>query len=716
MPRVPYQPVPDVSPQFSPAPQIRIAAEPAAFGANIAQAIQHVGATEEQVGGELAQRALAMQELRNETERMNAVSDFELRANDEHVKFSALQGNNAVDAYPAYRDKIDSIRAGIRDGMSNDMARKMFDSQSLGMQNRFLFNAAGHAATQNRVAAGNARQARIDSLQGSAALASEEDLNGRIIPQIRALSQANGEDAGAAPEVIQSQSFREESKARARFIEETARRDPVKANQMLDKARTEGQIHSLDLPALENIVHSNLDRTATRSFIHGALNEIRNPEGWLSSRGAPRERGVDPDFGQRLTAALNAAERENPGYRAQINSLVRTTDEQAKLYQEYKEGKIGLAAPPGTSRHELGRAADIQSGPILDWLHKHAQEYGLEFLPGWKGEEGKNAFSKDPGHIQLADAKPLRELPAYSISERQFADLAVSKAQASGISDVGILDRIESGAMTEWRRQKNMDNVENQRNIDTVMHALDRPNAPQTLEDLLKTGPDVAAAWENIPWPDKRKLERQIAAGPITDLKEYDRLVGMANGRPEDIEQFIAPDMYSYIRGNPNLSVNAQNKLLALRQERINKRESDVAISQAMGQLEGTLPDSIVNDKEQMHLFRGTLHRQLLDYKQQFGKPMPPAEIETTAQRLLQTQTSPNEIFKGIPLSTAVPDWRLLFARREGPLYARTPTPEAYNKIKQDYAKAHGGIEPSDELISQIYVADEFTNLYGKRK
>lgn len=117
---------------------------------------------------------------------------------------------------------------------------------------------------------------------------------------------------------------------------------------------------------------------------------------FFNERGRVRIEGVSPNFALRLRSAIEDAEKAT-GERAQLNSMVRTTDEQAAAFRRYQTGQGGLAAPPGTSRHEQGRgeAADIQPGKVLDYLHANAGRYGLEFL---KGE----AFRKDPVHIQLA--------------------------------------------------------------------------------------------------------------------------------------------------------------------------------------------------------------------------------------------------------------------------------------------------------------------------
>lgn len=127
-------------------------------------------------------------------------------------------------------------------------------------------------------------------------------------------------------------------------------------------------------------------------------------ERWSSKAKRAPHFDIDPEFDARLRAAVTDAETAT-GAKASIRSLKRTGVEQAAAYKDYLLTG-GLAAPPAGmklpggkiapgSRHERGQAADIESGPVLDWLHKNAGKYGLEFLKG-------SAFTKDPVHIQIA--------------------------------------------------------------------------------------------------------------------------------------------------------------------------------------------------------------------------------------------------------------------------------------------------------------------------
>lgn len=76
------------------------------------------------------------------------------------------------------------------------------------------------------------------------------------------------------------------------------------------------------------------------------------------SRSAPRQHRKD--FAKVLKASARAA--RHVGERWTVNSGYRSYAEQERLYELYIHGKGNLAAKPGTSNHNRGKALDI-SGP-----------------------------------------------------------------------------------------------------------------------------------------------------------------------------------------------------------------------------------------------------------------------------------------------------------------------------------------------------------------
>ena len=150
MAQVPYTPVPSVAPSGEATPSLADRSISDAFGANIAQAVGGLGKVVEGAGNELFARAMATQQLANESEAREADSNYMIKAGELHANYSALQGKDAVDAYPAYAKSLQDLRAKMRDGMSNPMSMKMFDAQSLSTMGRTIFNGAGHAAAENK--------------------------------------------------------------------------------------------------------------------------------------------------------------------------------------------------------------------------------------------------------------------------------------------------------------------------------------------------------------------------------------------------------------------------------------------------------------------------------------------------------------------------------------------------------------------------------------
>ncbi len=126
-------------------------------------------------------------------------------------------------------------------------------------------------------------------------------------------------------------------------------------------------------------------QAATHRAFEAAEAYIRahRPKGGSDFKGASgRYPGVsgDTDFVPALGQALSRMARSS-GTSIYVSSGWRSYEEQAHLYQLYQEGKGNLAAPPGSSNHEDGRAADISPGQeVFGGL---AGKFGLGFtVPG----------------------------------------------------------------------------------------------------------------------------------------------------------------------------------------------------------------------------------------------------------------------------------------------------------------------------------------------
>jgi LAS superfamily LD-carboxypeptidase LdcB len=75
----------------------------------------------------------------------------------------------------------------------------------------------------------------------------------------------------------------------------------------------------------------------------------------------------------------------NAGIDLAVRSGFRSYAKQAKLYRDYRNGEGNLAARPGFSNHESGRALDlyVTEYKTYEWLEHHASEFGFHrTVPG----------------------------------------------------------------------------------------------------------------------------------------------------------------------------------------------------------------------------------------------------------------------------------------------------------------------------------------------
>jgi hypothetical protein len=103
-----------------------------------------------------------------------------------------------------------------------------------------------------------------------------------------------------------------------------------------------------------------------------------------------------------------------------VNSGFRSTEEQAELYAAYQAGTGNLAAPPGSSNHEGGKAADVE---LTDEQRSLAPQFGLGFpVPG------------EDWHIELVGDAANALVDGSGVSSSGVSSSGVS---SSGVSSSG---------------------------------------------------------------------------------------------------------------------------------------------------------------------------------------------------------------------------------------------------------------------------------------
>lgn len=113
--------------------------------------------------------------------------------------------------------------------------------------------------------------------------------------------------------------------------------------------------------------------------------------------------GKDVEIRTAKAFRVMAKAAQRLGVDLRIRSGFRSYAKQAKLYKQYRKGRGNLAAPPGYSNHESGRALDlyVTNHKAFDWLQSHGANYGFHrTVPGeawhWEylGDEDKDAISR----------------------------------------------------------------------------------------------------------------------------------------------------------------------------------------------------------------------------------------------------------------------------------------------------------------------------------
>ena len=702
MAQVPYTPVPTVQPGPAGTPRIHIATPGVAFGETIGRAIEGLGHVTAQAGNELFSRAVAMQHLQNETVARETTTNAMVELGNLNADYLSQRGQNAVQGQRGFNQSVQDIVKKHRESLTNPDAQKQFDAESAAAVRQSIMHGASHAATEQKQWVAKTNTAQIQALQDSAryTLHDEPAFQEQLTNiEKTTLKNADLEGAPIDSDKARQDVFKAKSAAYATRIAEMSKENPPKAVAMFKDAVEKHLLHGTDYDRTLGIVRTENRNTGSRVAADQAIRESKDGQAFFSARGNARVEGLHPEFSNRLQSAIQDAEKAT-GSRAEIDSLKRTTAEQAEIYARHQRMPGGVfmhpAAPPGTSRHELGQAADIKSGPVLDWLHQHAEEYGLEFLKGGTGR-------RDPGHIQLSTQQPKEGLgKPRPESEESVAKRARGIAEKVDPQDAVAHDMAEARARQQFNAAKQYDHEQLTQNLNTIDGAIlsGTPDGKQitTLEQLRATGPRASSAFDNLDETHKKKVIESLgkARAVKDDLDVYDKLNGMHRDSPEEFAGLRVMDVKGLSDASKKHFMNLQSKMKA-------SAEDDPRISAVLrdGEIMQSLKDIGADVKgDTRNLFIGRLQRQLELMQHEKGVPIKPKEMREIAKQTLQ----------GMPGS----GW---FGSNWGmsPRFQVESPEEEVAKIMKDpdLIKEMGGIGPSKEQAQHLYSIKKFKELYG---
>src|SRR5712671_2179119 len=276
MPQVPGL-VPTEAPSLGGAPNINVPVPTDAFGGAVGHALSTLGQDISGAGDKIWQQAMNMQALQNETEAKGADADYMMKAGMKHAEFNAKEGNNASpQALEAHIKELQDLRVQTRSGLSNPMAQKMFDGSSLSFMGRTIFNAAGHAAQQSKVAANNASTARVAATQEAISASPIDEVTfQRGKRAIESEVEAQGRNSGWAPEQTEETSKQKVSETIAKRTASLARTDAIGAQKMYEQSAQSKVLLPMDALKVQATIQTQYRQQGSRIIADQVLGKLR---------------------------------------------------------------------------------------------------------------------------------------------------------------------------------------------------------------------------------------------------------------------------------------------------------------------------------------------------------------------------------------------------------------------------------------------------------
>lgn len=699
MPQVPYTGVPQVAPQLDPTPRYTVDAIPAAFGVNVAQAIEGLGKTGEAVGNEVFARGIAMQDLYNHSESQDADAQYMQKAGELHAEYSSKQGKDAVDAYPQYIKDLQDSRKDIRDGLSNPMSQKLFDTGSLSTMGRTIFNGAGHAATQNKAYAVGSSKARIDAIgDRTLGMPGDEGTFQSGLADVETEVRAQGQLAGWGDDQVNEAITQQKSALWSQRIQGLVKSQPLAASKMLDQAVKDGEVRGQDIARLTNMVQQANHTVGARMISHevstgggtlwgegsvdlkSAASAIRQ----IESGGNYNSIGVQTSHGRAL-GAYQVMEEFLPEYLQRAGLPAMSTNE--FLANHAAQDQV-FAATFGANMKKTGSANDAasmwltgkpqaQAGNVKDSLGTDSKTYVTRF------------------NAALAKDAPLSA--KVDIAQR----IAQDRTPDDPLMQDAVRDRVEG----DHNRQKAIardDEFQNRQVIETALMGGQDGKLPTSVEEL-QADPKAAQAWdqlvENNPATARRYMgvlaRNSKGDHNWTDqtLREYQKFKGEAQ---EDPAGFLDQDVIG-----SDLPNSAKRELINLQGRVKGQAQGDPRVSRALGILAPDLQAAGITksvNKDDYYQFVGSLADQIQDYTETNKRPPKPDEIKAMGSHLLQAKSYPG-------------NW---WGTNESPMF-QVPVPQGEaDKIKTDPAWTKLGIAPTEQQVQRIYTRKLYQDLYGK--
>lgn len=706
MAQVPYSPVPDVQPEdrVAYAPQLNIRTDPNMFGANIGRAVEGLGGTLSKVGDELFDRALAIQEVKNQSELDDHYTELLQRTAPIHANFSALQGKNAADGLQQYGVDLENIRSDIQSKASNPRVARLFESTSRNQIARDMFNGAGHAGEQLKVYQRDAVRGNIDAEAHAAGLNPFDDQGfndrvARVADKVKDESALMGLDPEDAVRKETSRLWKE------RLIS-MGRTDPFKATKLLHD--NNDKIRSDDYANIDKVLQYQRNTTGARNISSGILNGRNLILG---------QDKVPIELAKKAIGGFESGDRYDlTGPPTHLGrALGRYQVMEAELPSQLKEAGL----PPMTSQqflHNPDAQDQLFSTVFGNLMEKYGSfnEAASRWFSGRSVASGIASGVKDAFHTTVP--KYLANVNAILAKNVPLSKLVDAGTRtASSLSDDPLLpDYTTQHITTDHNRIKAVerDNLQQARDTidDAIMGNFSNGQIPSNPEEL-RALPQVQQVIDSGKLTQKElldlpgKLNRyRSSVAQKTDDAVMNKLKGLADEEP--LEFMAIKDFTQF-----PLSQRSIGQLQKLQRQKRADAEGNPDLAKAYSYIRPQLPSDFddASNKETRLQFKGALQAAIESEMQEQGRKLKPQEYIDIGKNLLkQTVTGPGWI-------QTITGGRLGSPNLSGQWFQQKVPDKAAQAIKQDWMDRDQGV-PSDEQIRDEYIREIWTRDFGKKK
>lgn len=708
--QVPYSPVPQVAARDEPTPFRSENVPAAAFGALTAQATERLGGTMGQVGNELYSRAIAMQELDQQAKANEAVAANERQQISGYLDFTQKMGKDAADGYQPYMDNAENIRRSVRATLTSPYAQRLYDNESRNATNRIIFSAGIHAKDQLKQYTLGGYKARMDNAADSAA-ANPKDMASFQAGLADTEKAANDYATAKGMGDDERKNFVNTAKSNVAIgqLMGIAKNEPGLAAKLRDQYKSDGTIGG-DTTKLDNYITSQMHTVQSRV----------SADNLMAGKGHEFGAGiVSPEL-----ARIGITGVEGPSYQ-QLGPVVKTglyAGQQALGHYQVMPGNLQQwlreANMPSMTPQEF-----LQNNAAQDQLFdtrfgarmKALGSFNRAALEWFTGNPDAQLDGRGDGYhsprwyLDTANAAMAGKVP-----EKTLVDVARTKAASESPNDPLYPDIVAHQVQLKRindERDTRLDQMEARQTISEQL-------APQadgklvTSEGELLANPDVKAAWDRMKPTDREAVRNRLianarqggyAATPETE-SQYRELMGIASDpdrSPDDAKRLLDFDALGWKAPGQWVHSIQQQQAKVLK-----GFTADPQVSKAMGVLSESLEDAGISkrgDARDYYQFRGTLQQVMQEYIRDRGKPPDDDEIKLMGSRLMQKMST-----TGLPLYQG---------GQPGRWWGYNPgVPDQAKKIiTQQYRQAHGGSDPDEATVSDIYNAAVYREQFGKK-